>query len=91
MELSTGIDWQNFTVDITMNGTIVANAEPDPGVLSWSGSAWYHVSSEDYAAEDYPDPRAFLGGKRRSRRTTRIWCGTSTTIVRGGACPDIAM
>ncbi|WP_406276967.1 hypothetical protein OH799_07160 [Nocardia sp. NBC_00881] len=55
MDLSTTIEWQFFTVDIHLSGSIVADAEPDPGILSWSGSAWYHVSAEDYDDEDYPE------------------------------------
>ncbi|MEU1983278.1 hypothetical protein [Nocardia sp. NPDC019395] len=56
MDLSSRIDWQFFTVDIELSGSIVADAEPDPGILMCSGSAWYHVSAEDYDEEDYPEP-----------------------------------
>lgn len=56
MDLSSDMDWQLFTVDSHLSGSIVADAEPDPGVLMWSGSAWYHVSAEDYDEEDYPEP-----------------------------------
>lgn len=56
MDLSSNIDWQLFTVDSDLSGSIVVGAEPDPGVLMWSGSAWYHVSAEDYDEEDYPEP-----------------------------------
>lgn len=56
MDLSTTVDWKLFTVDITLSGSIAAGAEPDPGILSWSGSAWHHMSAEDYDDEDYPEP-----------------------------------
>ncbi|WP_457844692.1 hypothetical protein [Nocardia gipuzkoensis] len=51
------IDWQLFTVDVDLSvGSIVAGADPDPGIISWSGSAEYLVGAEEYDEKDYPEP-----------------------------------
>jgi hypothetical protein len=51
MDPST-INWELFTVGIELSGSVVAGAEPDPGILQWSGSAQYAVSAEDYDEQD---------------------------------------
>ncbi|WP_063002618.1 N-acetyltransferase [Nocardia mikamii] len=54
MDLNT-IDWSMFTVDVDLSASIVGNADTDPGIHTWWGSARYLVGAEAYDDEDRSD------------------------------------
>jgi hypothetical protein len=94
MDRST-IDWQSFTVEVELSGSIVAGAEPDPGVLGWSGSAQYLVGAEDYDEPDYPQPgsapvwgAAITKGRALSLRHQDEDCAYWTVLQMSGVVVD---